>query len=57
MGAELLEQVGLLGCGHPRKFLCVFFLGSPASCSQYLAVVMGTCVTGASGGGVGLFCV
>ena len=46
---------GSCGCGLPRKFLRVFFLGCPASCSQYLAVVMGTCVTDASGGGVGVF--
>ena len=45
----------LLGCCHPRKFCYVFFLGCPSSCSQFLAVVLETCVTGASGGGVRLF--
>ena len=47
---EFLTLEGLCGCCHPRKFLCVFFLGCPASCSQYLAVVIETCTTGASGG-------
>ena len=52
---EFLTLEGLCGCCHPRKFLCVFFLGCPASCVQYLAVVIETCATVASRGGVGIF--